>query len=90
MFGAAIADASKITVKKGLPMTLGAYLGRVSQGSIAYRAGLRAGDIVVELNMRRIATADDLEAAISKLRRGSHFSVVFLRGNKELTSEGTA
>ena len=87
-FGASIADASKITAKQGLGLTLGAYVGRVRSGSIAERIGLISGDIITELNMRSIANASDLENALSSLNNGSRFSLVFLRGNKTMTTEG--
>jgi glutaredoxin 3 len=87
-FGASIADASKITAKQGLGITLGAYVGKIRPGSVAARAGLATGDIITELNMHRIANADDLEHALSGLIRGNRFSLVFLRGNKTLTTEG--
>ena len=87
-FGASIADASKITAKQGLGITLGAYIGKVRPGSIAARAGLAAGDIITELTMHHIANADDLEHALSSLNRGNRFSVVFLRADKTLTTEG--
>ncbi len=87
-FGATIADASKITAKKGLGITLGAYVGKVRQSSVADRVGLAPGDIIKELNMQRIANANDLEAAISKLSRGSRFSIVFIRGNQEFSAQG--
>jgi glutaredoxin 3 len=87
-FGASIADASKITARQGSGITLGAYIGSVRQGSVAERAGLAPGDIVTELNMRHIANADDLEDALSNLSSGSRFSLVFLRGNETMTTEG--
>ena len=88
-FGASIADASKITAKQGSGLTLGAYIGRVRPGSIAERIGLVSGDIITELNMKRIANAGDLERALYNLNSGSRFSLVFLRGNKTMTTEGT-
>lgn len=88
-FGAAIADASKITARQGSGITLGAYVGRVRPDSVADRTGLVPGDIIVELNMKPIAKADDLERSLSNLRSGSRFSLVFLRGNKTITTEGT-
>ena len=87
-FGASIADASKITAKQGSGITLGAYVGKVTPGSVAERIGLVTGDIVTELNMKRIANAGDLEHAIASLNNGSRFSLVFLRGNKTMTTEG--
>lgn len=87
-FGASIADASKITAKQGSGIILGAYVGSVRPGSVAERAGLGPGDIITELNMRHVANADDLEDALSNLSSGSRFSLVFLRGNKTMTSDG--
>jgi glutaredoxin 3 len=87
-FGASIADAGKITAKQGSGITLGAYVGRIRPGSVAERIGLAAGDIITELNMKHIVNADDLEDTLSNLSSGSRFSLVFLRGNKTMTTEG--
>ena len=87
--GAAIADASKITAKQGTGITIGAYVGKVRPGSLAERAGLESGDIITEVNMQRITNADNMERAISKLSKGNRIALVFLRGNKEFTTEGT-
>ncbi|MFC1978297.1 PDZ domain-containing protein [Chloroflexota bacterium] len=87
--GAAVADASKITARLGTGITLGAYVGNVRPRSLAERLGLAAGDIITEVNMKRIANADDIESAVSKLSRGSRVSLVFIRGDKQFTTEGT-
>jgi glutaredoxin 3 len=87
-FGASIADAGKITAEQGLGVTIGAYIGGVRPGSVAQRIGLAPGDIITELNMRRIANADDLEDALANLSSGSRVSLVFLRGNKTIATEG--
>jgi len=80
--------ASKITAKRGSGITLGAYIGKVRPGSVAQRLGLATGDIITELNLQRIANAGDLERALANLNRGSRFSIVFIRGNKTMTTEG--
>jgi len=87
-FGASIADASKVTAKQGSGITLGAYVGRVRPGSVSERIRLAPGDIITELNLQRIANADDLERSLANLNRGSRFSLVFLRGNRTITAEG--
>jgi glutaredoxin len=87
-FGASVADASKITARQGAGITLGAYLGKVKPSSVAERLGLAPGDIVIEVNMKHIANATDLEKAISTLNRGKRISVVFLRGNERFVNEG--
>lgn len=88
-FGAAIADASKITAQQGLTALLGAYVGKVRPGSAAEKIGLALGDIITELNGQNITSADELERALAKLNKGSRLSLAFLRGNKTLTGEGT-
>jgi glutaredoxin-like YruB-family protein len=87
-FGASIADASRITAKQGSGIILGAYVGRTRPGSVAERIGLTPGDVITELNMKRIANAGDLEDALSNLSSGSRLSVVFLRGNETMSTEG--
>ena len=86
--GAAVADASKITAKQGIGITLGAYVGKVRPNSLAERLGLTTGDIITEVNMQRIANADDIESTLSKLSKGSRISLVLIRGNKGFTTEG--
>jgi glutaredoxin 3 len=86
-FGASIADASKITARRGSGIILGAYIGRIRQGSVADRLGLAPGDIITELNMKHLTNASDLEHALSGLNAGNRISLVFIRGNKTMTAE---
>ncbi len=86
-FGASIADAARILSKQGQIPVFGAYVGRVSPGSPAARAGLQPGDIITELNVRPISNAADVEAALAGLRRGSRLSVVWTRGGRDYRSE---
>jgi glutaredoxin 3 len=88
-FGASIADAGKITAKQGSGITLGAYVGRVRPGSVSAKIGLAPGDIITELNTQPITNASDLERALANLNKGSRFSLVFLRGNQTMTTEGS-
>jgi len=87
-FGATIADAGKITAQKGIGITLGTYIVRVKPGSAAEKIGLVADDIITELNMQRITNMRDLEQVLSKMHRGSRFTLVFLRGSQQKTTEG--
>ena len=86
--GAAVADAAKITARWGSGVILGAYVGKVRDGSVAEKLGLIQGDIITEVNMQNIANAAALELALSKLRKGSRLSVIFLRGSDKLSAEG--
>jgi S1-C subfamily serine protease len=87
-FGAAIADASKITAKQGTGIILGAYVGSVKPDSPAGKIGLLAEDIVIEFNMRNITNAADLENALSTVNYGRPFSLSYLRKDKKMTAEG--
>ena len=89
IFGAAIADAVKLAARQGSATTPGAYVGNVKPGSVAEWVGLTRGDIITELNTLPITSAGDLESALSKLDSGSHFWLVFRRGDKTFKAEGT-
>jgi glutaredoxin 3 len=59
--GAQVADAAKVL---GQP---GAVLGQVRPGSLAQKAGLREGDIILALDGQPIKGASDLAQALQKL-----------------------
>jgi len=88
-FGAAVADASKILMKQGKIPVFGAYVGKVSPGSPAARAGLAPNDIITELNLRKIANAADVEVALQSLQRGNRVSIVFMRNDQTLRADVT-
>jgi glutaredoxin 3 len=85
--GLQVADASKIAQKLGAIPVFGALVGGVKPGSAGEKAGLQKGDVITEINLRRITNADDLEKAMSGLSSGSHMGIVFTRGQKELRAE---
>ncbi|MFC1953165.1 glutaredoxin domain-containing protein [Chloroflexota bacterium] len=86
--GATVADASKITAKNGTGIMLGAFVGRIRPGSLAERLSLATGDIITELNMQSIANANDLESILSTMSNGSHISLIYIRENKRIATEG--
>jgi len=57
----------------------GAYVIKVEPGSIAERAGLKHADIVLEYDGHRIATAAELQTAISNTAAGSHIAIKLYR-----------
>ena len=87
-FGAAVADVGK-SGRKDLPINFGAYVGRVKPGSIAERAGLAAGDIIIQLNNQGVSRAAHLELLFAKIKPGDKLSIVFIRGNTLNTVEVT-
>jgi S1-C subfamily serine protease len=67
--GAQVADASRYSLP-GAPVAQGAYVGVVKPGSPAEAAGLRVGDVIVQMGNTPIASVDDLTAALGKLGTG--------------------
>jgi serine protease Do len=54
------------------PATRGAAIAEVAPGSTAARAGLEAGEVILEIDRRAVASADDAAAALQAPRKGGH------------------
>jgi len=67
----------------GLDKTDGALIGAVQEGSPAEKAGIIRGDIILEYNKQKIATPDELQAAVKGSVPGD--SVVILIYRNEAT-----
>lgn len=81
--GASVADAASQAEKRpGLP-TSGAYVGRVTPGSPAERAGLRPGDVILALGGRPVACAADLQRLLSQLPAGRALPLTCWRDGQE-------
>ena len=79
--GAAVADAApRVQVE-------GAYVGHVRPDSPAVRAGLKAGDVIVELNGQPIRNAEDVERVIGRLRAGERVILMYVRSGQRVQSE---
>jgi predicted metalloprotease with PDZ domain len=87
-FGAAVADVGK-SGRKDIPINFGAYIGRIKPGSIAEKAGLAVGDVIIQLNNQGVSRAVHLELLIAKIKPGDKLSIVFIRGNAIQTTEVT-
>lgn len=83
-FGAAIADASRITQRQGDFAAFGAYIGKVSPGSPAAQAGLQPGDIITELNLRPITNAASFQQAFAGLHAGDILEIGLRRGGRQV------
>ena len=64
------------------PGRFGAVVAGVQSGSAAERAGLRAGDLIVQLNGRPIRNATDLHSQLALLRVGEKVSVDMVRDGR--------
>ena len=79
-FGVSVADVDK-SGKNDLPIIFGAYIGRIKPGSFAEKAGLAAGDIIIQFNNQGVSRAAHLELLLAKIKTGDKISIVFIRGN---------
>ena len=88
-FGAAVADVGKAG-RKGVPIIFGAYVGRIKPGSIAEKAGLAVGDVIIQLNNQAISRRGSTwSILIADIKQGDKLSIVFIRGNAVNTAEVT-
>ena len=81
-FGLKIADAARNGA--GIP---GALIGAVTPGFLGEKAGLKAGDIVTEINKKHIAGANDMEQVLKTLKTGNIVAIMFRRGKDTRKSE---
>jgi S1-C subfamily serine protease len=86
--GAGVADVGK-SGRKDLAINFGAYVGRIKPGSIAEKAGLAAGDIIIQLNNHGVTRAAHIELLIARIKPGDKLNIVFIRGNTVTTTEIT-
>jgi len=65
----------------------GAYVGRVKADSPAERAGLRPGDVILELDRQPVRNAADAECIVGGLRKGSLVRIVYARQGQVIQGE---
>jgi len=80
---------STIQVHYRLAVDAGALIISVSSGSPADEAGLRAGDVITEVNQEDISTAADLTSSIGSHQIGDQIEIVYYRGNVQNVANAT-
>ena len=75
---------SEIAQSLGISSTDGAIVREVVAGSPALRAGITAGDVILEINQNPIKTPDDVVEQIARSSVGDQVTVKLLRQGKEI------
>jgi Do/DeqQ family serine protease len=89
LFGAAAQDLTpELADALGTPERRGAVISSVEPDSAAERAGLKPGDLVLEMNGRAIASSAELRTRIGLVRAGSKFELTVLRHGQRLALTG--
>ncbi|MFC1941668.1 glutaredoxin domain-containing protein [Chloroflexota bacterium] len=86
-FGIKVADASRMARKPGEPPVFGALVGPVAPSSPGERAGIMTGDVITEVNRKRVNNVAELEQITGTLNSGTRVAVTFYRGEKAIKSE---
>jgi S1-C subfamily serine protease len=88
--GVALDDIEPVDVRVyTLPSPAGAEVIRVEHGSPAQRAGIRLGDVIVQLGPTRVATVAELQAALARLEPNSAVTLRIIRYGREVTVDVT-
>ena len=75
--------------KLGLPKASGALIAKVLAGSPADKAGLEAGDVIVQWNGQKVLDAAELPLLVARTDVGATAKVIVIRDGKELTLDVT-
>ena len=68
------------------PGTKGVYVGKIRPDTVAERAGLRAGDVIVGLAGKRVRTMAQLDQLVDTLKAGDTVAIRYLRNGNEETA----
>jgi serine protease Do len=84
--GVSVQDVSEDIAKSlGLKTQKGALIADVVEGDPAEKAGLRAGDVITEINGKSVNNSHDLLLTIAGLRVGENVKVRVIRDGQEKT-----
>lgn len=82
--GVTIAEANRIAAQKGLSLPEGAYVGRVHPGSPSAVAGLRSGDVIVELAGQAVRSDRDVHRVMANVRPGQSLDLIAWRDGQTI------
>lgn len=76
------ADLAK---EKELKQLSGVYIGAVSKGQAAEKAGIKVGDVIVAINGQKVKNTAELQEQVARHKPNDRLRVTFYRKNKEKT-----
>ncbi len=83
ILGVTIADVtSKLVEDKKLDGIEGVYIRNIAEGGAAEEAGLKAGDVVLQINDRKVNSVSELQEQFSRYRPGDHVNIHVKRNQK--------
>jgi len=74
-----------LAVEFKLPDQNGALVGDVETNTPAQNAGIKAGDVITEINGKKVTDANSLRLMVSDLEPGTKVAVKFIRDGREKT-----
>lgn len=76
---------NEIAQRLGLPMGIkGLVVTQIKPGTLAARSGVRVGDLLVELNHKKIRTTGDYDKALKKVKKGDVAHMLFRRAGSQV------
>jgi S1-C subfamily serine protease len=86
ILGVTVTDVDQtVAAQNHLSVTSGTLVVNVTSGGPAASAGLKAGDVIVQLGNAPIRSLDDLSAALLQHKPGDSLAVKVYRGSQQLT-----
>lgn len=76
---------STLAQRYGLACDYGAYVSAVEQGTGAYEAGLKIGDIIISFNGKKIESASDLMLYVRSCNPGDEVALTYNRDGEEVS-----
>jgi S1-C subfamily serine protease len=86
---AALQISPELRKHLGAPEDRGVLVDQIRSGSPAERAGLRVGDVLIDVDAEATRSASDILAAIADRKRGATVPLVVVRGAQRLTLQAT-
>lgn len=80
---------SDVAASLGLPEVKGALVANVEPGSAADRAGVKQGDVILDVDGRAVSDSNELRNAISSTAPGTTVALRVVRDGKEQTIKAT-